>query len=1338
MKRRGASVPRLCRLLIAVSVAALAVHAAPTALSTTESDGRLDADPPPENVIRSIGFRYCSPSSKESDNTSGNAIQLSNLALAYDRQSNTISLQADGSTEGEFDATSAYDRVVYDQTIMLAKVVPPIPHFSFQETFPAPSLLPEQLPKVLFSLPAVEALASIQLYDAQGNLGLCTSIPLTNTLSANSPAITIASVSLTAAAIALTAISSILAMLTSAAALTSVPLAAASSATSGANPSSGISPSVFDVISFCQFIATSGSLNLEYPEILQQWTQNFGWSIGLISSERWNRAINDLRARTTRGDTTEGVGMIKLSSGAQNSGGRLLTAPNSTTRIESVRSMIGRESQGLKRRQIATKIATRATVTPTPTRQPGEDMLLSLQDSSLMNRIEKMPHLRPTEPPSTSPFSPQPSLHPSWHFGSHHLSPNSLGQPGLASFGQRLNIPPENMFMTSLFFLLILLLGTSLVALVLRTVLEGYAYFRPGKFTKLRRRFSSYYVGNMLRVALFAYFAVATMAFYQFTLKDSWAITLIAVITLLIFLVLVSYITYKLRRAGGTSLFFDERLKSKYGPLYDHYVLSAYWFFVPVLVYQILKAAIVGLGHGSPSNNFDHHGSSDSWAQISLLLLVEVCFAALQIWKRPFADKTTNHLNSTLSFVRVLNVVMLAVLIEGTSVSTVSRTVVGVVIAGTQLLMMLVLACLVFYQLGRVLWKLRSSLRAMKQAKMCKKAEGLDLSDSDDILDASSKDEQGQKKDYNDKNQEPQGRIAGEHSRSGGGSMTSLVGMMGIGSNPTIHCTPASDDEDDGLEAEGGDYVKELTPSRFQDSARIQDSTLHEPLHKSTHDADARSSFILDYYNLACLQSTQHKSPMDELESKAQDMAEDLSQKRGIGSTGDQQQANLTIPQVAQEEPWIQSAYMTRRRHSESNASHGQRQSGSHAKVHDIRKTASFSQAPEHSNKLSNAANGNDTRVDNHLQQRRRRPFSLGAARQGLAPATFYTSVPESRRQLLRSGLGSRQDVFPTFRGTYIPQSLLVGPPPPSSIQPRRISVSSATLATPPSMSPILHVGDGFGAFSSLPLTEEGSEQGSIMSTPTTLQPIGIPYFEEYRFPDERAPQVAPPQQAIHPLSPQHQDFQHPDDIYNATMLSPNEEGPASASLNASSAGVYDNVPNAPQDGRDSRRESRLVGHDATLSTASSSSHSTVFMTPVNSKKRPGPGLRIVTTLQSSTPPPRIPIPMLPLTPLTANLSLEATSKSTAARVDTKSEMEAGVSSSLTPMLTAISTITTDRSNGSLGSIESSSGVVECTLATSSQSGTPPRQRALTMTPRALPGRPLTVSSVHRDARPAR
>ncbi|KAF9361249.1 hypothetical protein BGX26_004768 [Mortierella sp. AD094] len=1075
------------------------IHAASTSASTANQE-----QTPGGNVIRSIGFRDCgSFSSLELIASSdSSAVRLSSLALLYDEKTNKISLKAEGSTDHEFDATTAhilltaYDRVFYDQRIDLSKAAPFVPHFkgrfSFRETFSALTLLPEQLPKQLFSLPAVEALLSIQLYNAQGKPVLCTSVPLTNTVSAHSPVITIASVSVTAAAIALTAISSILASLTSAAMLTSLPLAATGSGAGGSNPSSGLSPSVWDVVSFCQFISMSGSLNVEYPELQRQWTQNFGWSMGLIHSENWNKAIDGLRSRTTRTNssnvraekptlnTTSDTGERILYSGNMcNSTTTSGLSSNKTVTAMSMQSMVddavtsiveksghtGNKTEAIAIAKLrASKLMSSSAAFKSEAHQlsrrqaatqPGAELLPSLQDSSLMNRISDISDLKSlNSQPVASPTSPQSTLPTSWPNSDYHTSTGPLSQRGLAAFGERLQIPAENMFMTSLFLFLILILMTSVLALFVRITLEAYAYFRPSKFVKLRRRFSSYYIGNLLRVVLLAYFAVVTMAFYQLTLKDSWTITLLAAMTLVLFLALITYITLRLRRAGGTSLFFDERLKSKYGTLYDQYVTSAYWFFVPVLAYQIVKAAIVGLGNGgrdTSSGSLDHHGSSASWAQTSLLLLVEVCFAAVLIWKHPFADKTPNRLNGILGCVRALNVVMLAILIEGTAVSTVSRTAVGVVITCTQALMMIILACLILYQLGRALWRLWLAVKARNEDKHCKK-DNINPLDREEVIVVSIKDNEK----YDRDDDEPQGRMASEIARPGNESMTR--------SNPTIRCIPASDDEDDGFGIEDEDFEKDVTPGRYKannrhdsppdrtgDEAAVETKeSLQGSIRDSAQSAESHSSLILDYYNPSYLPpSIRSKVLHDNSEGSEPadqngDGAEGLKNPSWVPS----HQHTLMIPSTSINEPWVQAAYMTRRR-SESSVQNGGRQNS--RGISKDRTQLSSRQ------RLEQEEEDDDELQQQLQQQRRRRPMSMGAARHSLEPMTFSMFAVDMRRKDSRSTRSSRiADAFPTFQGTYIPESLLAGPPPPSSMQPRRPSAVTANFSTSQSLSPVL------------------------------------------------------------------------------------------------------------------------------------------------------------------------------------------------------------------------------------------------------------------------------------------
>ncbi|KAG0297513.1 hypothetical protein BGZ96_006022 [Linnemannia gamsii] len=1335
------------------------VFAAPETDSTPFTTNQNNIDPVAtisslllsKNIIRSIGFRSCASLGSRTYTGDGEQqqIKLSNLALLYDEQANTISLHAEGSTDRELDVTSAhilltaYDRVLYDHAVDLAKIAPYIPRFegrfSFQETFPAPSILPAQLPKQLFSLPAVEALASIQLYDTHGNPILCTSVPLTNTVSAQSPVITIASVSLTAASVALAAITGLLAFLSSAAVLTTMPLAATGGAggTGTVGSAGGLSPSVADVVSFCQFIAMSGSLTLEYPELLQQWTQNFGWSMGLVQANGWNDAINSLRTRTSRttasaaasgeveANKTSAEKMLfnghfgikdKGNSTRKTTTGKASTvvavSPNALAKVLSTQSMMDgavkkfveqvahnkTQSQEISMAManvdlshiLKPSISKRQALPPSPHSPPvapgppptpvsapapvpviGADMLPSIQDASLMNRLgDQFAALNvfDTPSPTATPILTPPKA---WPQDGYHPSTNALSSPGLVSYGQRLQIPAKNMFMTSLFLFLILLLATSMLALVLRIGLETYAYFRPGKLIKLRRRFTSHYLGGMLRVVLLAYFAVATMAFYQLTLKDSWTITLLAVMTVLLFLALVTYITLRLRRAGGTSLFFDERIKSKYGALYDQYVLSAYWFFVPMLVYQMSKAAIVGLGQCSEVDHElhrDNHGSSESWAQVSLLLLVEISFAALTIWKRPFLDLTPNRLNGILGCVRVLNVVMLAILIEGTALSTVTRTVVGAVIAGTQALVMIVLACLISYQLCKALWRLWSVIKACKEAKRNKKKMKKDLLSDEEVFVVSVKDEKSgrDKDDDGDIGGERPGRRAGEFTRSGDESMTGLVGMMGIGSNPTIQCTPASDDEDDGEDDFCDRRRRTLGNYQLENRWDEKDSGVEEAededtevstkgLRESTESNGSQSSHILDYYKSAYLPANLKSS--DQNDSGSSEGGLGLGSISEDDGSADQEfradRLGLFVPGIDPNGPWVQSAYMTRRR-SESAVRNGQFDKIKEPEVRDI--------------------SGSDTVFSLTLQQQqRRRPASMGGERQVVDVMTVGASGSSGRPATISSGsrLGRgvvRRDSLPVFRSTFIPESLLAGPPPPTF--PRRASVSSAMLATPPSMSPVLgslHVQETSSVLS--PSAHYPVESVSpVEPTATTIPASGssisitnrIQNFAEYRFPDERQPlpfegpsrNVAAVQRNIHPLSPFHPDYQHPDDIYNAHIPSPNEAGPVFGPFQCSnsiptSTSLHGNITNTPQDGTNSRRESRAAAAFGSSSSASPSSpaivapysqSSNISRRAAHASRGDAPGLKIVTALKKFTRAPQIPLPTLPPTPFTSTL----------------------------------------------------------------------------------------------------
>ncbi|KAI7828947.1 hypothetical protein BC939DRAFT_442355 [Gamsiella multidivaricata] len=218
-------------------------------------------------------------------------------------------------------------------------------------------------------------------------------------------------------------------------------------------------------------------------------------------------------------------------------------------------------------------------------------------------------------------------------------------------------------------------------------------------------------------------------------------------------------------------------------------------------------------------------------------------------------------------------------------------------------------------------------------------------------------------------------------------------------------------------------------------------------------------------------------------------------------------------------------------------------------------------------------------------------------------------------------------------------------------------------------------------------------------------------------------------------------------------MPSPNEDGPTMSFK-------YVNVPNAPQDGYNSRRQRQSLEDDTVNApqrrlTVPSTPTRNIGFTVLQTMRRPIPPLRIVTTPKAVVPPPQIAIPTLPLTPFSASLTNAVDAVGTAATEGAgEGRAQKFHHEQLTPVSSVCSnaslkeskTLTLDQEPNIGGAMtvggrkRSYSNLVKRSLAESPRLGgsSPSRQRALSTTRLPVPIRPLTTSSAHRDARAAR
>ncbi|KAF9976359.1 hypothetical protein BGZ73_008717 [Actinomortierella ambigua] len=929
----------------------------------------------------------------------------------------------------------------------------------------------------------------------------------------------------------------------------------------------------------------TGTLDLEYPELLKQWTQNFAWSMGLVEIRQWSEIIKWLRDKTNRKKTLEQEPEYEFDrhqrhqqhpshplhpSSAQPDlkfGHRQPLSYNNTELQQSttdtsntgnnsaspITSLLGSfsarpwmsphtiaflkhlhvNSTGLTV-HLATRLDRRqddaaSTDVHVSTHQPGEALLPSSDDPNVLHAWPELSILDPrsnnTNIPSSSDLGgledPKQELE-QMHMG-------TIQPSGLHSFGDHLQIPAKDMFMTSLFAFLSVIALISLVAIVARGSLELYAYYRPGKFAELRQRFLTYYAGHLLRVGLLGFLSVSTLAFYQLTLDDTWPIMLLAAFTLLVFVSMVVITTVRLRRAGSKSLFVDGRLMAKYGPLYDQYTVSTYLFFLPVFIYQFTKAALVGLGQSDPyDDNRRHaavhlidHGRSapTAWIQTILMLLLEVAFAGILIWRRPYAEVMPYRLNAVMSVLRVINMMLLTVLLEGASSSIVSRATVGVAITVLQALILAVLAILVLSQLGRSVWRLSGTLKmvaenAKKEAELPVDRKSKILLEEDEEVLVVCVNDDSDEGDTSGRNAMDLPRLSDTNFSNS--SISTLVGQMGFGTSSTLEYTlPAGGadiDDNDSYYPDHSDYHQD-SPCRPR--PKILMSTSDKSPGSMLSRTDSTSSGILDYYNPAYLPISIRDNYMSSQAIFQPGL--DTNQRHNERDT---KELMLTVPLQA-EVPWVQSAYMTRRK-SESNVP-----------PHPFAQNESKKTPGESSITLTDSSMNEEDELD----KIRWRPRSLGGS------------------ALLRAmGNSSSSSLSPPIHFDFvnsIPNTLHGPPPSPPRDIPLRVSPTVAALiptAAAFDSSPSTPIGNDRGAKQEVSPGDDRHKcddpDHSDEESPHPLPPLSvrIAALMAYCFPDEAAayqqpgsklpvpnspcPYVLTP---IHPLSPMFREgyFQH-------------------------------------------------------------------------------------------------------------------------------------------------------------------------------------------------------------------
>ncbi len=166
-----------------------------------------------------------------------------------------------------------------------------------------------------------------------------------------------------------------------------------------------------------------------------------------------------------------------------------------------------------------------------------------------------------------------------------------------------------------------------------------------------------------------AFFALTFLSLYQFTLADAYGPKIIAGIVLFMTISLLFgsalYVTIQGVR-DQASLFMHPQRLSRWGWLYVEYSPNWWFWFIPLLTYDLCKAVVLALAQG--------HGKIQSM----ILVVIEIIAFVAILVARPYGAARGNFANILMALVRVI--VTGIIVVFAFDIGGIIRTILGIVI----------------------------------------------------------------------------------------------------------------------------------------------------------------------------------------------------------------------------------------------------------------------------------------------------------------------------------------------------------------------------------------------------------------------------------------------------------------------------------------------------------------------------------------------------------------------------------------------------------------------------------------------------------------------------------
>ncbi|ODQ54646.1 TRP-domain-containing protein [Saitoella complicata NRRL Y-17804] len=441
------------------------------------------------------------------------------------------------------------------------------------------------------------------------------------------------------------------------------------------NTAAHVAANSIALFGYFQAQAIVGMMAVGMPPIVDSWTQNFAWTMGVIKlgfinvCTKWYVRATGGTPSTLVEDSSQGAVSVVTKRSLEAVGGLL-------------RRGVDDFGLGSKREwgmQIAPEFE-------------GMDQMLGLGMRSTSNILKGAIHgtkklfLRADTTDDSASTSTTAVLR------------------GIDRVAWRAGIESTSLFLTGFIFFLVALAVAVIGVLLFRGITELCArrrWMRQDRFLEFRRGWKQVLKGTVYRLVLIGWPQMALLCLWELTVRDSAAVVVLAVITFLVMFALLAYAAWHVIRIAKRSivmhnspayiLYSDPSQLARWGFLYVQYRATAYWFIVPVLGYSLAKACIIAFGQ--------NNGNAEAVA----LLVLELMFLVGVCVMRPYMDRATNIFNISIAVVNLINSIFLIIFSDLFYVSGIASGVLGVVFfilnAAFALVLLILVIVAAFYAL---------------------------------------------------------------------------------------------------------------------------------------------------------------------------------------------------------------------------------------------------------------------------------------------------------------------------------------------------------------------------------------------------------------------------------------------------------------------------------------------------------------------------------------------------------------------------------------------------------------------------------------------------------------